>query len=211
MLQLSCQILWEIGWELFNTITSHTSPTIEDLCNIMEDNSHDPLTNYIAVADMFTSGCMPVSYDDMINQLKNTSYDSFGVGGRQWTYQTCTEFGYFQTTDSENQPFGTLVPISYYTDQCRDIFGFDWEPRINETNTHYGALNPETTNVVFVNGDIDPWHSLSVLESSGGIQAILIDGTAHCADMLPPRADDPPSLSKAQKQIGEIIHDWLHP
>ena len=26
--------------------------------------------------------------------------------GRQWTYQTCTEFGFYQTTDSDQQPFG---------------------------------------------------------------------------------------------------------
>lgn len=25
--------------------------------------------------------------------------------GRQWVYQTCTEFGFYQSTDSPNQPF----------------------------------------------------------------------------------------------------------
>lgn len=31
--------------------------------------------------------------------------------GRQWLYQTCTEFGYYQSTDSEQQVFGTLFPL----------------------------------------------------------------------------------------------------
>jgi len=26
--------------------------------------------------------------------------------GRQWMYQTCTEFGYYQTSDDDKQPFG---------------------------------------------------------------------------------------------------------
>ncbi len=40
------------------------------------------------------------------------------------------------------------------------------------------------TNIVFPNGDIDPWHALSVLQNlSPSVTAILIHGTAHCADM----------------------------
>ena len=31
--------------------------------------------------------------------------------GRQWLYQTCTEFGYYQSTDSKQQVFGTLFPL----------------------------------------------------------------------------------------------------
>ena len=28
-------------------------------------------------------------------------------------YQTCTEFGFFQTSDSDKQPFGNLFPLKY--------------------------------------------------------------------------------------------------
>lgn len=31
--------------------------------------------------------------------------------GRQWLYQTCTEFGFYQTSDSNKQPFGSLFPL----------------------------------------------------------------------------------------------------
>ena len=31
--------------------------------------------------------------------------------GRQWTYQTCTEFGYYQSSDLQNQPFGHNFPL----------------------------------------------------------------------------------------------------
>lgn len=44
--------------------------------------------------------CLDVSYADAIAQLRDTSAASAGVGIRQWVYQTCTEFGYFQTSDS---------------------------------------------------------------------------------------------------------------
>jgi hypothetical protein len=43
---------------------------------------------------------LDVSYADAIAQLRDTSAAAAGVGIRQWVYQTCTEFGYFQTSDS---------------------------------------------------------------------------------------------------------------
>jgi hypothetical protein len=51
--------------------------------------------------------CLDVSYADSIAQLRDTSAAAAGVGYRQWVYQTCTEFGYFQTSDS-----GTDRPAS---------------------------------------------------------------------------------------------------
>lgn len=33
--------------------------------------------------------------------------------GRLWFYQTCTEFGYYQSSDSKQQAFGNMFPIKY--------------------------------------------------------------------------------------------------
>lgn len=46
------------------------------------------------------ASCLDVSYADTIAQLRDTTAAAAGVGYRQWVYQTCTEFGYFQTSDS---------------------------------------------------------------------------------------------------------------
>ena len=38
--------------------------------------------------------CLDASYDAMIEEMGATKWVSnAGAGGRQWTYQTCTEFG----------------------------------------------------------------------------------------------------------------------
>ena len=43
-----------------------------------------------------------------------------------------------------------------------------------------GGLNVSGTNIVFPNGDIDPWHALSLLSSpTPSITTIYIHGTAH--------------------------------
>ena len=48
---------------------------------------------------------------------------------------------------------------------------------IERTNTLYGALDLEETNVVYVHGSIDPWHALGIIESKNPeAPAIYING-----------------------------------
>jgi len=193
--------------------------TIDYLCGLMINESSDPLAGYVQVSNLFLNkqGCLSVSYEQMILELQETLQLPTFVGDRQWTYQTCTEFGYFQTTDSANQPFGDLVPLQYSLDMCIDIFGqkFPTADLINQTLIEYGGADPLAlwfgpTNILFVNGNIDPWHSLSVFQNvSSSVTAILINGTAHCADMFPATPNDPPGLHIAQVQISQKIGEWL--
>jgi len=189
--------------------------TIITICQIMENKTMDALAAYVTVSNLFLGlygqKCLDCSYADAVAQLNDLTQYTTGVGVRQWTYQTCVEFGYFQTTDSDKQPFGDLVPLSYYTDLCKVAYGFDWLPEINETNNFYGGQHPTgSTRIVFVNGSLDPWHALGVIKSlSGTLTAIFIQGTAHCANMIPATSRDPPGLAAAQKQISKTIGLWL--
>lgn len=48
---------------------------------------------------------------------------------------------------------------------------------VERTNTLYGALNLEVTNVVYVHGSIDPWHILGITKSDNPeAPAIYING-----------------------------------
>ena len=53
------------------------------------------------------------------------------------------------------------------------------------TNTEYGGLGINVTNVVFVHGSIDPWHAMGITNSSSqSSPAIYIEGQLtslrHC-------------------------------
>ena len=135
---------------------------------------------------------------------------------RQWTYQTCTEFAYFQTTDSNAQPFGNKVPVKFWIDFCKDVYGADFNPaaKVDITNDMYGGFKLPTyvpNNIVFVNGNIDPWHSLSIFEPipNSPIQTVLVDGTSHCADSSLVGDRAPPQLQVAQQKISDIVGQWL--
>lgn len=45
------------------------------------------------------------------------------ISDRQWLYQTCTEFGFFQTSNQDHHLFGKTVSLEYFTDLCTDVFG----------------------------------------------------------------------------------------
>ena len=146
-----------------------TKLSIDFLCGIMlNETIGDPLDRYIAVndavLDTYGLDCLDTSYESFINQMKQVNWnESAAVGGRQWTYQTCVEFGFFQSTDDQkNQPFGQEFSADFFIQQCIDIFGPQFNgdflnQAVDNTNANYGAYDYQGSRVVFVNGQIDPW------------------------------------------------------
>ncbi|KAK6014836.1 hypothetical protein OSTOST_19772, partial [Ostertagia ostertagi] len=121
-----------------------------------------------------------------------------------WTWQTCTEFGFYQSSDSSYSIFGSPLPLNFFTQMCSDVFG-------NETR-YTAAINRQAgTNVVMTHGSLDPWHALGNVTCDPSNNCYLIKGTAHCADMLPAREEDVPDLVETRKKIEEIIGKWLAP
>ncbi|VDM70583.1 unnamed protein product, partial [Strongylus vulgaris] len=133
-----------------------------------------------------------------------------------WTWQTCTEFGYFQSSDTGYSIFGSPTPVNLFTRMCIDLFGEDYtaaviQRSIDKINYRYGGRDfYNSTNVVIPNGSIDPWHALGKLTPSNpSMVSYLINGTAHCAEMYPPRDQDLPDLVNARNVIKENIGKWL--
>ena len=135
--------------------------------------------------------------------------------GRQWIYQTCTEFGYFQTTnDKSMQLFSSQwITLDFFTDMCLRVFDItatEITVAVTKTNKFYGGKDVNGTNIVFPNGSVDPWHALSITSDLSDTQkALFIHGTAHCANMYPPKDDDPLELTLARMNISALIQQWL--
>ncbi|GFS04295.1 thymus-specific serine protease [Elysia marginata] len=194
-------------------------PTIDDLCDLMTDKSQgDELARYAKASDWVLEGqCLDFKYDKMIKEIKDiTGWEiAGGIGYRQWVYQTCTEFGYYQTSDSNAQPFGHDFPIEFAVQVCVDVFGPKFSSKfisgaVNASNVDYGGRHYTENRVVFVNGNIDPWHYLGITHKLPQAQVIYINGTAHCADVYDPHSEsDPPGLTQARKTIGNLIDQWL--
>jgi pimeloyl-ACP methyl ester carboxylesterase len=78
---------------------------ISTVCAVMLDTSADQSSydQFVALAAMYRADyglpCEDASWADTVAYLGATQNDGDN-SGRPWTYQTCNEFGYYQTTDS---------------------------------------------------------------------------------------------------------------
>jgi len=189
-------------------------------CAIMTDESiGEPMIRLAAVNDVMLSmgqdECLDHSYASYLSQLTNTTFGGSGVGRRQWTWQTCTEFGWYQTTNQESGVYGHTLPLEFFEQWCQDAFGAQFthemmEKSVAASNIEYGGYEPSVNNVVFVHGSIDPWHAMGVLEDlHEGAPSIYITGTSHCADMYADSSSDPEELTAARIRIGELVHGWV--
>lgn len=130
---------------------------------------------------------------------------------RQWIYQTCNEYGWYQTSGSSSQPFGTKFPLELFINMCQDAYKKDFtsnsiENKIQETNAFFGALNPGTNNVYSTHGNLDPWKAVG-LQDNGG--AILLPETAHCKDLGSISKSDSEEMKASKQAIAALVRSWV--
>ncbi|XP_011568992.3 putative serine protease K12H4.7 [Plutella xylostella] len=193
--------------------------TINTVCQMLTADGGRPAYKKLAafhsiMLDKTKEPCLDYSYKSMIDEMSNTRWSN--DSGRQWFYQTCTEFGFYQTSSADvAEVFGNQFTLDFFTQQCQDVFG----PKFNEnfiedatvfTNTDYGALDIDASRVVYVHGTVDPWHALGITKTRDQYApAILIKGTAHCANMYPSSDSDLLELKRARLDIQQFISVWL--
>ncbi|XP_036598528.1 thymus-specific serine protease [Trichosurus vulpecula] len=191
---------------------------VRGLCHlILANQSRGPLSGLQDAIQLVlqTLGlpCLASSKAAAVAELKDTNPQAVGLGSRQWFYQTCTEFGYYITCTDPSCPFSKRKTLSAQLQLCAQVFGLSLASvakAVTRTNTYYGGQSPGATRVFFVNGDIDPWHVLSVLQALGPLEpAMLLRGTSHCSDMTPPQPSDPPSLHLGRQKIAQQLEIWL--
>uniref|UniRef100_A0A9J2PV96 Serine carboxypeptidase S28 n=2 Tax=Ascaris TaxID=6251 RepID=A0A9J2PV96_ASCLU len=193
---------------------------VRNMCNaITSSTSTDPVIQMRAIIDWIYTfypsddGTIANRYSDLIGLLSNTTFDdengSENAAMRGWMWLCCNELGVLQTTDHGRNIFGNMLPLNYFIDICIDAFGDTVNiVSIRDNNlafrNRYGdANNYKAKNIVLPNGSFDPWHPLGTYENYPELhqKAILIEGTAHCADMYPPWSEEPSTLAPVRAEI----------
>ena len=62
--------------------------------------------------DLSQQECLPHTYQALLEFLAQVEYGKTG-GYRQWIYQTCTEFGWYQSSEQPGHPYGTKFPVEF--------------------------------------------------------------------------------------------------
>jgi hypothetical protein len=143
---------------------------------------------------------------------------NFSDRTRQWTYQTCVEYGFFQTAYSDSRL--SVLPrrdnLAHQLEPCRRYFG--------RSGPHTGRWNQEyyrplfystTTNILFTNAADDPFTGLGVVpgDRSGllhpGLTAFEYSVFGHHGDLKPTTAETPASVLEAKRLFLKLARQWL--
>ena len=192
--------------------------TVERMCGLL-GTSGDAYDAYVAYSKQFRQSqgenCTDSSYSAALAQLRNTDPNAPGAAGRSWTYQTCTEYGYYQTVESSDVPFSKRITLDYFLRICKDVYGTATSAparSVDYTNDYYGGRDVRSNRIVFLNGSVDPWHALGLVSDTpkpSDMPVYYIKGTAHCADLYASSSADLPTLQQARQRAWANVQAWL--
>ena len=83
-----------------------TGYSVAQYCGEMTKAGRAPIDSFAAAIAATQGGnCMDNSYADFLQLLRNTTADrgAGGLGLRQWTWQCCTQFSYWQDCDADSE------------------------------------------------------------------------------------------------------------
>nr|CAB3265132.1 lysosomal Pro-X carboxypeptidase [Phallusia mammillata] len=139
-----------------------------------------------------------------------SSTETTSLSTNLWNYQTCTDMVMPFCSDGIHDMFSpTTWTFQNFTANCRKKYGTT--PREHWAITNYGGGDLKSaSNIVFSNGELDPWQVGGVLQSvSDSVVAVYIQGGAHHLDLRHSNPDDPPAVIQARKIEIEHIHKWI--
>lgn len=163
--------------------------------------------NYISV--LYNGTCVDYTFANFIHLIHNCAYHNV----ISWYYQTCAEFGYFQTTAVDSFPFNINVSEDFYFDVCSGLFGPEFtresiQDSVDKTNERYHGLKLNVEKVFFLNGDMDPWHTLGILKDlSEEAPARVIENASHCAGLRDENVNK--EILEFRELIKKKLKEWI--
>ncbi|VDK66790.1 unnamed protein product [Onchocerca ochengi] len=142
-----------------------------------------------------------------------------------WNWQCCTSL-ISQNCDQggENDFFLNNCDIlNNNIINCMTIFeDFGYTPdlyRFQDLTIRYGIMFNTTGNIIFSNGNLDPWSAGGIYENSPdiidintakGVYTFYMLDAAHHLDLRTPSTCDPPSVTYERFQIVNILKCWVY-
>ncbi|KAM4047654.1 lysosomal Pro-X carboxypeptidase [Anomaloglossus baeobatrachus] len=141
----------------------------------------------------------------------NTSQTAVGsLDDLGWSYQACTEMVMPFCSDGVTDMFEPQTwNFDTFSDECYKQWGI--RPRPEWITSVYGGKNiSAASNIIFSNGDLDPWSAGGVKQSlSDSLVAILITDGAHHLDLRSNNAYDPRSVIEARALEVSYMKKWI--
>jgi serine protease 16 len=166
--------------------------------------------NYIKqVLSHINISCYKYSRFDELSNFTAMATNSY----RQWIYQSCNEFGYWQTAPTQSLSIRSkYLTVDWFEGyMCSpSFFGSKVGPpkHFSFSSKLFDQL-PER--IIWTNGDLDPWSKLSVgtANSVSSLTPVyLIKGGSHVTDLGMPLLNDSFSLKTTRLDILKQLLYW---
>lgn len=180
------------------------------MCRFLANtNATDDLGRLVEVARYIygtDTACVEISYELVIETYKDSYEDSPAVqlGVRQFVYQECSALGWFPSSSSSYQPFGSGFSTDLFYNICKDTFGnklvtvcycvgklgliskLNFElifTRFDKTiidrneyhfNNLHGGLAINVTNTIFTQGERDPFRVLGIQNDPNNFSPVFV-------------------------------------
>ncbi|OSD04708.1 hypothetical protein PYCCODRAFT_1465679 [Trametes coccinea BRFM310] len=137
-------------------------------CNVLEtrNSTITPFETGLAsnlgvedALDAFLTAIQEVNYDAIPGDPDDPVQD------RSWMWQYCSEYGFYQRGDPNN-PLSietSFLSLELFQQECNAAFpqGLPSSPAVDKVNK-YGGWNMAPSNVLFTNGEFDPWRTMGL-------------------------------------------------
>jgi len=155
-----------------STVTSSEPPDVAQFVHWLE-NSFDGNPSDAGIAATYNASTafnalLSATYAKMLND--NSTYTPSTYPSQSdtisWTWQYCSQFGYFQDSNLTN-PNNLVSRFNNVSSEernyCRNIFPYaPAMPNVSSIISKYGGWRMTPSNVMFSNGEVDPWRTLGV-------------------------------------------------
>ncbi|CAH0702958.1 unnamed protein product [Spodoptera exigua] len=212
-----------IAWTFINFVLNSRPGQIKDICKNFDGNNYgttpmQQIAGFVAAATGTETDitCFSSSFEVFINLYMNMDSK---MSHRAILFQTCTEFGYFQTAPKSGTVFDDLtwLNIDFYNEICLRSFDKRFNPEfvhaaVDRVNLAFGGLSPEVNNVINIHGYYDPWRPLGVYKEdiSETSPTFTVDRASHCFDTIDwEPSDDTADMIAVQQEARRIVASWL--
>lgn len=214
-------------WNFFRSLSDefafvvqgHWPGDIEGACEALTDAAiSDPVEALGQwVRSRSEPWCYSVGHDDFVEWFSDPAWDSVSTSGstRQWLFQTCNEYGFYQTSSGSEHGFGTMFPVDWYVQVCLDLFGEEFNLEsirrsAEGVNAVHNGLNLNVTNVFSTHGQIDPWRPLGVqVDINEESPTVVLEGFSHCQDLFSIGSWDSEQMVETKLRITDSVRMWL--
>jgi pimeloyl-ACP methyl ester carboxylesterase len=159
-------------------------------------------------APMIAGTGVPQDNPDDIGGLESTDPSS-DTGERQWAYQACTKFVFWETDGfTIFDPSASLCGKLFGNAPIADSAAYNSDYEAPFISSAPGA----PTNLLFTYGSDDIWTTIGVsqkINQNPGITISVIEGAGHHFDLNQPASDDSAAVLAARQQFLTMAKSWL--